>query len=96
MKGPLGENSLDLPFEKVPTGQTVDASDALIASGLVVLAVVVPVPEVGPMPGLMFRFANPDGSGFFPPMILCVDEDQMVKTAAMVSKATAAAIGAAS
>lgn len=87
-------NDLDMPFEEGPLADM--EIDGVVASGLVVMAGTMPVPETGVMPCLIYRFANPDGSGFYPPMILVVDEDQMTKLAQLVASATAAAIKAAS
>jgi hypothetical protein len=87
---------LDVPFEQGPSGQTVDLSDGRIASGLVVMAAMLPLPDRGTMPCLVYRFAVPDGSGFYPPMLLAVDEDQMLKLAQLTASASAAAIKAAS
>lgn len=95
MKRKLGKPTMDVPFEGQPTAD-MDFSDGHIASGLVVMAGTLPVPDVGTIPCLVYRFANPDGSGFFPPMVLAVDEDQLTKLAQLTATATAAAIKAAS
>jgi len=98
MSGPLGDHSLDLPFEAGPPGQYVTGADLLadghIAGGLVVVAAVVPVDGVGPMPCLVYRFVKPEG-GFYPPMVLVVDDDQMAKLVPLTVSAAAAAITAA-
>lgn len=52
----------------------------------------VPAGDHRPMPALVYRFAKPDGTGFYPPMVLVVDEDQMAKLAKLVASAAAAAI----
>lgn len=88
-------NGLDLPFEIGPPGQTLDLSHGHLASGCVVLAAVLPVEGLGQFPGLVFRFANPDGSGFYPPMVLVCDEGQMAKVTGLVGDAVAAAIASA-
>lgn len=87
-------NDLDLPFESQPNTPA-DVSDGHLAGGLVVIAALVDVPDRGKMPALVYRFAIPDGSGFYPPMTLIVDEDQMAKLAQLTASATAAAIKAA-
>lgn len=91
---PTDPDSLDMPFERQPA-TTVDLGHAHFASGLVILAASVPIPDKGSMPALVYRFANPDGSGFYPPVVLVVEEDQMVKLAQRVASATAAAIASA-
>lgn len=86
---------LDVPFEpQQPT--EMDLSDGVLAGGLVVMAAAIPVTGAGTIPALVFRFAKPDGTGFYPPIVLTVDEDQMAKTAQLVASASAAAIRAAS
>lgn len=86
---------MDLPFTRhAPT--EIDLSDADVAGGLVMMAAAVPVPEHGTLPALVYRFAKPDGSGFYRPIVLIVDEDQMLKTAQLTASAVAAAIQAAS
>jgi hypothetical protein len=97
MSGPLGDHSLDLPFEAGPPGQHINGADLLDhfrAGGLVVVAAVFNVAGVGPMPCLVYRFVKPTG-GFYPPMILVVDDDQMAKLASLTVNATGAAIDAA-
>ena len=88
-------NDLDLPFERSPKHE-LDLSDAEFAGGLVIAAAAVDVDGQGKMPALVYRFAMPDGSGFYNPRVLVVDEDQLTKLAQLTASATAAAIGAAS
>lgn len=84
---------MDLPFARqTPTEISLD--DAAVSGGLVIMAAAVPVPRHGTMPALVYRFAKPDGSGFYPPMVLVVDTDQMHKTAQLTASAVAAAIEA--
>jgi hypothetical protein len=90
-----GDNNLDLPFEKAAPGTEITAPDALIAGGIVIMATVVNVPGVGPMPGLLFRFAKPDGSGFYPPTHLIASDDQILKAWPRVQAACQAAVEAA-
>lgn len=87
--------SLDLPFEEGPPGQTMSFDGATIASGLVLVAITVPVPGAGVMPGLAFRFANQDGSGFYTPVLLVVDDEQMAGMAKLAADASEASIRAA-
>ncbi|NUR80770.1 MAG: hypothetical protein HOQ21_10040 [Dermatophilaceae bacterium] len=86
---------MDLPFAK-QTPTEMNLSAAAVAGGLVIMAAAVPVPEHGTYPALVYRFAKPDGSGFYPPIVLVVDEDQMLKTAQLTASAVAAAVEAAS
>lgn len=85
MTGDLG-NSLDLPFEESPRGELHD-EHVHYASGVVVMAAVVPVPEVGPKPAVVFRFANPDGTGFYPPIVLVADDEQLAKLRPLIVEA---------
>jgi hypothetical protein len=87
-----GTNDLDLPFEEGPPGQTMPLGDGHIAAGMVVIAGVVPVGDRGLMPCLIYRFANPDGSGFYPEMVLIVDDEQMLKLAQLIVAASTAAV----
>lgn len=93
-KKPATGRDLDLPFQPQRPSE-LDLSDGVLAGGMVVLAASIPVPGEGVMPALVFRFTKPDGTGFYPPMVLAVDEDQMTKTAQLVASASAAAIRAA-
>ena len=66
---------LNVPFEPSPEGPMADIADAAWAGGVVVLAMVA---DIGGdvTPCLAYRFAKPDGSGFHPPMILVLDNDE--------------------
>jgi hypothetical protein len=85
---------MDLPFAR-QTPTEINLNDAALAGGLVIMAAALPVPEQGKLPALVYRFAKPNGSGFYPPIVLVVDEDQMLKTAQLTASAVAAAIQAA-
>lgn len=87
-------NEFDVPFARQATTE-VDLADAALAGGVVIMAAALPVPGKGLMPALVYRFAKPDGTGFWPPVVLVVDEDQMTKTAQLTASAVAAAIQAA-
>lgn len=92
MSGDLGD-SLDLPYEgQDPTWLDLDA--AMLSGGVVVMGAVVPVPDVGPKPGIVFRFARPDGE-FWPPVVLIVDPRQAQKLTPLVRAAVETAILAA-
>lgn len=88
-------NDLDLPFEPGPRAD-IDMHGH-VASGAVILAGTVDVPDLGRMPALVYRFANPDGSGFYPPMTLVAEPAQLLNliklTRAAVLAANKAAIG---
>ena len=88
----LGDG-LDVPFEEGPPGQTVDLGHAHVAGGLVVMASVVPVAGEA-KPALIWRFTSPLGQ-FYPPVVLVLDEDQAIKTTALVDQAVKAAVRAA-
>lgn len=88
MSGRLGDG-LDLPFEAGDGGEF-DASQALLSGGVVVMATVVDVPEMGKKPGLVFRFATPLG-GFHPPILLITDDDQMANLEPLIAAAIATA-----
>lgn len=88
-------HSIDLPYEDNPPGQTVPLDDARIASGVVIAAAVMPVPGRGPMPCLVYRFATPNGSGFYPPIALVVNDQQMRALAQLTAETTTAAVKAA-
>lgn len=92
---PIGDPTMDVPFERQPQTQ-LDLADGHLASGLVVMAGTLPLLDGGTAACLVYRFANPDGSGFYPPMILACDNDQLQKTTDLTASAVAAAIEAAS
>lgn len=85
---------LDLPFELNPPGAELDLSDGLVAGGVVVLAATLTGPT-GKMPGIVFRFANPDGSGFYPPITLILEEHRLLDVKLLVAKAVNASVKAA-
>lgn len=82
----LGDGSLDLPFEPTPEADLHDLASALFSGGVVVMASKVDVPEVGTRPALVFRFATPVG-GFYPPIVLVQDDDQMAKLRPVIVEA---------
>lgn len=85
---------LDHSFAR-QTPTEVDLDNAALSGGVVVMVAALPVPDQGTLPALVFRFAKADGTGFYPPIVLVVDEDQMTKTAQLTASAVAAAIQAA-
>lgn len=89
----LGDDGLDLPYR----GQdmtTLPTEGFLLAGGVVVAGAVAPVPELGPRPALLFRFAKPDGSGFHAPMLLILEDDQVQGVVDLISKAAEGAVTA--
>lgn len=91
--GHLGDD-LDVPWQDAVDGTTVNLGDAVLAGGWVLSATVVPVPDVGPCPALVFRFSRYDGH-LLRPVVLVLDEDQMRKAGTLATKAVGAAIHAA-
>jgi hypothetical protein len=90
----LGDHSLDLPFEPVG-GQPIPLQGHVhVAGGLVVRASTADVPGTGPMPSLIFTFADPTGR-FLPAILLVVDDDQAEKLVTLVTNAIDAAVAAA-
>jgi hypothetical protein len=90
--GHLGDD-LDMPFEHAAPGSTVDLADAVIAGGWTVAGAVLPVPEVGLVPALVFRFHRYDGH-ILRPVVLAMAEDQTRKAADLLKNAAGAAIRA--
>lgn len=75
---------MDLPFEAGDGGQLAD-EHVHYSGGVVVMASVVDVPGLGPLPALVFRFATPAG-GFYPPFVLITDDDQMAKLRPLIAE----------
>lgn len=82
-------NSLDLPFEEGPRGPLPDGHQHF-SGGVVVMAAVINVPEVGPKPALVWRFATPDGD-FYTPIVLVMDDDQIAKLAPLIEQSVSVA-----
>lgn len=88
----LGDDGLNLPFEEQePTWVT---DEYAVSGGVVVAGAVVPVPGAGNKPALLFRFAKVDGSGFWPPLLLVLEGDQVYQVPDLVSAASKAALKA--
>ena len=85
MSGDLG-NSMEMPYESGGQGPMLD-DHVHFSSGVVVMGAKVDMPEIGPKPALVFRFAIPNGSGFYPPVCLVLDDDQMAKTRPLINAA---------
>jgi hypothetical protein len=89
----LGSGDLNLPFEP-SSGEMLDAADAEICGGMVVMAATIPVPDVGTMPVLVFRFSRPDGT-FLRPITLVVEPHEALGAGLLVTRAAEAAVKAA-
>lgn len=64
----------DFPnYESNPEPVPVDLNEAQVSGGVIVMASVIPVNESTFLPSLIFRFAKVDGSGFWPPIVLAVE-----------------------
>lgn len=90
MSGQLG-NNMDVPYESDPASPRteLDLGGAVqLSGGVVVMAAVTPVPEIGPKPTLVFRFARPDGT-LYPPIALITDDDQLAKLRPLIQGAIA-------
>lgn len=82
-------NSMDLPFEEGGAGDLAD-DHVHYSGGLVVMAATIDVPDLGVKPALVFRFATPEG-GFYPPVCLVADDDQLAKLRPLIVEAIATA-----
>lgn len=80
----------NLPFEATE-GALHDLTDMTLAGSITVLATVVDVPQLGPQPGLVFRFGGPDGS-LLKPILLLLDVAHMNHVATLVEDAVVAAV----
>lgn len=83
----------DLPLEAT-SGVLHDIGDAVLAGGVVVMATVVDVPELGPHPGLVFRFTGPGGA-MVQPVLLLLDQEHLRNASTLVAGAVDMAITAA-
>ena len=90
--GDLGDD-MDLPPE--PTSGELHDEHVHWSGGVVVMAAHVDVPDVGRKPAIVFRFATPTG-GFYPPVALVQDDDQMAKLRPLIVEAIQMARRAAS
>lgn len=86
-------DSINLPFE--PSTGSADLADGTFAAGVVVIAGVLPAPGLEPLPVLVFRFTKPDGTGFYPPIALVIDDADMGRLPELVTAAAEGAIAAA-
>lgn len=64
----MADDDLNFPFEPSPPTPILD-QDLLLSGGVVVAAVALN----DTLPGLLFRFAKHDGSGFHPPILVACD-----------------------
>lgn len=84
---------LNLPFEAQEPVPFTDLHFH-VASGVVVIASVVDVGET-PMPALVFRFAKPDGSGFYTATMLISEEGDLERLPDLIRDTVAGACNAA-
>jgi hypothetical protein len=86
---PFGDGPLDLPYEEQDVTPLTD--NFAVSGGAVVMAAVINVAG-RPEPALVFRFARADDDGFFPPVLLCVDDGQTHEFGVTVTAAARTAI----
>jgi hypothetical protein len=80
----LGD-SMDLPYEPNPPGQTIN-DKFIVSGGLVIAAATVPMPDDGELkPALVFRFSSPLGE-FYNPVLLVLDDDQAANLPKLVQQ----------
>lgn len=90
---------LNEPWHRFPkprrgtVGETL-SPETLLSGGVRVFGASVQTPP-GPVPAVVFKFACPDGSGFYPPMLLVAKPEELRQLAALVDQAAAAALVAA-
>lgn len=89
---PLNDGSLDLPYES--QAETPLTDHFLVSGGVVTMAATVDVGGTA-QPAVVFRFAAADGSGFAPPVMLCVTDQQLHELGVQVTKACRDAVRAA-
>lgn len=92
---PRDPHRIDMPFELRPEEEPLDLSDGLASGGVVVLSAVQEAPDGGRIPCIVYRFARPDGTGFYPPISLVMDEADMSHLKVLTNQAINAAIRAA-
>lgn len=80
-----------LPFEEnVQEGAVLDP-DTVLAGGLTVAAVAVPIGPFGSVPGLLFRFLEPGLVGQHQPILLVLDDRGMQEIGVILERAVASA-----
>lgn len=84
----MAGHDLNLPFEPgAPTG--IPDAQLLLSGGVVVAAVALD----DKLPGVLFRFAKHDGTGFHPPILLACDTlANLVALPALVEQAVTHAV----
>lgn len=89
MPAPLNDGSMDLPYQS--QAETPLSDRFALAGGVVTMAATVEVEGVH-QPALVLRFARADGRGFLPPVLVCVDDQQMHDLGVQVTAACRDAI----
>jgi len=85
---------LNLPFEAQDPTPFPDP-EVMIAGGVVVMAAVTNISASERMPGIVFRFAKPDGSGFYTPVLLASESADLGQLPALIAQAVETAINVA-
>jgi hypothetical protein len=93
----MSGHGLNLPFEADPGEPfSLDLADADLSGGVVVMAAAAPTEDGRTVPLIVFRFAKPDGSGFYRPIVLGPDDvGDLRSLVPLVTSAVEAAIKAA-
>lgn len=85
-------HDLNLPYLPNPDPYVVE-EEMQLSGGVVVLGAFLPLPQAKKHPGVMFRFAKPDGSGFYLPVLLAPDRQADLRALpALVEQAVTNAI----
>ena len=87
---PLGSGSMNVPYESNPEPYDTELQGNL-SGGVVVIGATIEVDGVW-RPALIFRFAIPDGSGFYPDMALVAQDDELKDLPDLAGSAAADAI----
>lgn len=82
---------LNLPFEAQDPTPFPDP-EVIIAGGVVVMAAVTQISPTERMPGVVFRFAKPDGSGFYTPVLLASESADLSELPNLIAQAVATAV----
>lgn len=94
-----GRGELNLPFERDPSGGTLNLGpeDPMVAGAVVVVAVTAPIqpnpqnPKGHTAAGLVFRFTQPDGQ-FYRPTLLVMEDGELLALPRLVKESARAAV----
>lgn len=85
----MAGHDMNMPFEPSPRTEIPDAQQLLLSGGVVVAAVALD----DNLPGVLFRFAKHDGTGFHPPILMACDTlADLVALPALVEQAVTHAV----